>query len=320
MKHTHMKRQTLLIICALFLAQLNVFSQTSYQPSHKVDLGVSIGSDGCGIDVSTPINDILSLRAGLTFLPYFQVPVSFTFDSGKQEETEGEEPQTTEKMIETLRNITGLEIDDKVTMIATPAWKSARVLLDVMPLENKHLHFTGGLYLSPSTVAKIANAPEDASTLTSVCIYNYLYDQSIDDQPLISMGDFDLYSPAIQDRIISYGRIGVPIGTRKADGKDYILYPTKDATVTAKVKVPIVKPYLGAGYSGYLIPGNTDFSFSVDGGLMFLFKSPSVVMHDGTDIIHDLNEWNGRLQPICKTLRNLYAYPVVSFRISHKLF
>lgn len=307
-----------IIAATLILASTHALAQQTHVAGYKIDLGISIGTDGIGIDISTPINDMLSLRAGFTGLPHFQVPATFTFgDNGAGAEYNQE--TSTEKMIDMLRNTTGLEVDDKITMLATPTWKAARVLLDVKPLQNRHWHFTAGMYLSPRTVATVANAPADASTITSVSIYNYLYDQAALGQPLISMGDFDLYSPAIQDRILRHGRLGVPVGTFP-DGSEYILYPSKEASFSARVKVPAIKPYLGAGYEGNLLPGNPDFRFSVDGGLMLLYKTPSVVMHDGTDIVHDLSSWNGRLQPVCRFLRGMYAYPVVTFRVSHKLF
>ena len=313
-----MKRITFLIVAATLFAHINSNAQISEAPNYKVDLGVSLGSDGIGIDVSTPINEMLSIRAGFVGLPYFQIPVSFSFEDNNADAA-GSEESSTEKMIETLRNATGLNVDEKVTMIATPTWKTARVLCDIKPLENKNWHFTAGMYLSPSTVAKVANAPADASTVTAINIYNYLYDQAVDGQPLISMGDIDIYSPGIQDRIINHGRLGVPLGSF-SDGTEYTLYPSEEASVTAKVKVPVIKPYTGAGYDGNLISGNSDFRFSIDCGLMLLYKTPSIVMHDGTDIVHDLSSWNGRLHSACSILSRMYAYPVISFRISHKLF
>ena len=46
-----------------------------------LDIGVSVGSTGLGLDLSTHVTDYLRVRAGVDFTPHIAFPMSFSLQS-----------------------------------------------------------------------------------------------------------------------------------------------------------------------------------------------------------------------------------------------
>ncbi len=51
---------------------------------NHLDVGLSLGSAGVGLDVSTNVTDWVRLRAGVDYMPEFAVPMSFNITSYKE--------------------------------------------------------------------------------------------------------------------------------------------------------------------------------------------------------------------------------------------
>lgn len=221
------------------LSMVNVQS-TKWKPFNSMDLGVSIGTTGLGIEVSAPVVSFAKLRTGFHYLPGFEVPMSFGIQVG-------DDPSTSkskfDKLQGMLKGFTGYDVDDKIEMKGKPAnfW-NWNVLVDIYPLKNnKHWHLTGGFYLGPSRIAKAYNSTEDMPSLMAVGMYNSMYNKMINDRiaacpdllyevkliDLSSLGDG--YSLSNDPRMLEMmqklfkdaGRMGVHVGDYTHD----IYYP-----------------------------------------------------------------------------------------------
>ena len=55
------------------------------QSSFHLDLGVTLGTDGIGIDLSTPVvKNWVNVRAGFTYMPRFNATMHFGFEAGDE--------------------------------------------------------------------------------------------------------------------------------------------------------------------------------------------------------------------------------------------
>lgn len=146
------------------------------KPFEHLDLSLTTGSTGLGIDFASPINDLFTLRGGFSWMP----PISPTMTFGVQV---GDDPSTSQSKFERLsgllNSLTGFKVNNSVDMKGVPTYYHVNLMLDVTPFRNKNWHFTAGLYLGPSNVAHAYNTTEDMPSLMAVSIYNNLYDKVI---------------------------------------------------------------------------------------------------------------------------------------------
>ncbi len=304
-----MKTKSILFIAALFCLHTAVEAQSF----RHLDLALELGTTGIGIDASSPINDIFSLRAGLTVMPALQSSRTFTVDVDEQK---------FDKLNTMMTSITGMGIDNKISMLAQTGFFNAKLLLDIRPFNDKRWHISPGLYWGSSEIARIYNSYESMTTLYAANMYNTMYRKANDDEAIIEIGEFALYpSDEMLENYFSYGEVGVYAGKRKSDGSDYKITPDEHCRVSAKVLVNAFKPYLGFGYGSNLTsdPEQT-WHYSFDCGLLFWGGSPSCITHDGTDITHDLTDYSTRIGRYVNLLNTLKAYPVISLRISRTIF
>ena len=52
---------------------------------------------------------------------------------------------------------------------------------------------------------------------------------------------------------------------------------------------------------------------------MFWGGKPKVVTHDGVDLVHDVNNLNGKVKNCVNMIKAFSAYPVINLRISRRL-
>ena len=52
------------------------------RPFGHIDIGVTAGSTGIGVDVFTPVSDIVRMRTGVNVMPRFSQTVNFGVDVG----------------------------------------------------------------------------------------------------------------------------------------------------------------------------------------------------------------------------------------------
>ena len=117
-----------------------------------------------------------------------------------------------------------------------------------------------------------------------------------------------------------YGSYSMHLGDKVSDGSPYLLTPDEHGMIKMDVKVNSFKPYLGFGYGGALSKKSDTYQASFDCGVMFWGGSPKIIMHDGTDLIHDVTGINGKIGQYCNIARGLKVYPVISLRLTRRIF
>lgn len=106
-----------------------------------MELGLTLGSTGIGIDLAAPLCEFLQVRAGYDYMFPFQKKFHLLL-------------QNEESSLEAYSDMTA-----KLTM------GNAKLLADIYPFKyNKSWHITVGFYYGPSQVAKLESSSESANT------------------------------------------------------------------------------------------------------------------------------------------------------------
>lgn len=323
---------TLLVAIAVSVAttaaQAQSSSAISSRPFEHLDLSLTAGTTGVGFDLAVPVNDMFQVRAGFSMMPRFEVDMNFGVQVG-------DDPATSQSKFDRLSGLlsgfTGHEISNSVTMTGRPVYYNFNLLLDVFPFEKKQWHFTTGFFLGNSCIADAVNTREDMQSLVSVGIYNRLYYCAVNDEPLIEEEDNIVYlEPDMANRFISYGRMGIHMGNYTHDitdadgnvihhaGDPYLLEPNDFSMVKAKAYANRFKPYLGFGYGSEL--GKQGVAVSFDAGIMFWGGKPSIVTHDGTDLVNDVTNIGGKVGRYVDFFSSFRVFPMLSLRITKRLF
>lgn len=325
----------MLFVTLLFLTTQGQERQSDYIPvsqywkEHNIlqhlDVSITLGTTGVGFDLASPIGDYLQVRAGYAFMPRFHHNMSFGVQVG-----ETYDDAVFNRLAFMMESFTGYRVDNKIEMIGEPTFNNAKLLVDVFPFKNnKHWHFTAGVYWGPSQIAEAYNRTEDMPSLLGVGIYNHMYEKAIVREPLVS---FDLNGnifsfpddPEIKDEIkdilLSYGRMGVRVGNHVSDGSPYLVEPDENSMVKAKVKTNALKPYLGFGYGGRLIKNNDDYKISFDCGAMFWGGTPSILTHDGTDLAKDVRDIGGKVGTYVDLIKGVKVFPILNVRLTKTIF
>jgi hypothetical protein len=129
-----MKQLFLLTLATIF--GLQTASAQSYQDSGIFDhlgIGASVGTDGIGFDLASPITDYAALRAGVSFFPGIK-------GSGNVD-IKDDDPELTPDV----------DIEVKMKMF------DFKVLADLYPSKNSAFHFTLGAFFGNGTLASATN-------------------------------------------------------------------------------------------------------------------------------------------------------------------
>ena len=218
-----------------------------YWKEHNIfqhlDLSVSAGTTGIGIDLASPIGEYFQLRAGFDYMPRFTAKMKFDVMIGdqpaRQYDANGNRIETSfDRMQVMLHDFTGVTADDHVDMIGKPTMNNVKLLLDFFPFKNnKHWHVTAGFYWGPSKFAEAVNSTESMNSLIALSIYNNLYDKSYihingdedgnhPPQYILQVPDPDdpdgkmmpvSLDPQIEQRILAFGRMGFHLGDYARD-------------------------------------------------------------------------------------------------------
>lgn len=364
------------------LAQTEV-QNDEWKPFGQFDLGLSMGTTGYGLELSTPVADFAKVRTGFHYLPGIEVPMHFGIQVGNDPL---ESQSKFKKMQGLLEGLTGKTVDNQIDMIGKPVnfW-NWNVLVDFYPLRNnKHWHVTAGFYWGKSRIAKAFNTTEDMPSLMAVGMYNMMYDKLVNDYtenyPLwmyetslidfgemseLSINDPDLMVK-LHDRFKDMGRMGVHVGDYVSDayypedvyiqvmdydddvldedgnpmevvknvlvhkkgdlveghakGDPYIMEPDESGMVKADLHVNPFKPYLGFGYEGRLSKKDDRYKIAFDCGVLFWGGSPSIKTHEGVDLAHDVEKIGGKVGRYVETIDKFKVFPVISVRLTRRLF
>jgi len=330
-------------------AQVDFFHtlQDDYNVFSHLDVSLTGGSEGLGLDVATPLGDYLQLHTGFSWMPRFEKTVTYSVEIGDN----GMISQSRyDQLSGIFQQVTGCELADHIDMVARPSIAHYKLLVDVLPFEKKNWHFTAGFYLGNSKIASASSTAEAVPTMLALNIFNRLIHCAIGEDgegggTFVEWGDFSLaLDPALESKIYDmavdrtkgyvanyddlsfeeqtallhqYGTYTLHLGEKVSDGSAYLLSPDEHGMIKMEVKTNRFKPYLGFGYGGSL---NDKYQVSFDCGAMFWGGSPQIIMHDGTDIIHDVTGISGTIGTYCDIARQMKVYPVVSLRLTRRLF
>lgn len=346
-----MKKIVLILLTTMVVlpmeAQQNALKDYFKKYFHHMDVGVTMGTTGLGVDVSMPVYKNVCLRTGLFYTPRFEVPMTFGIQVGNDPATSASKFA---KMSSVLHDLTGNPVTDHVEMIGKAKMWNWNLLVDVYPLkQNKHWRVTAGFFLGPSNVAEAFNKTESMASLVAVSIYNNMYNKlhgkTIRELSKINLIDLSVLGESYADIKLDYnlllklqqgfdaaGRMGVHLGTYVRDvvdengnvihkkGDSYLMTPDEDNMVKADMKVNAFKPYIGFGYEGRLIKGNDRLNVGVDAGIMLWGGKPSLLTHDGTDLINDVEGITGKVGDYVDIMSSMPVFPVANVRFTYTIF
>ena len=333
-----------------------------YWKEHNIfqhlDLSVSAGTTGIGIDLASPIGEYFQLRAGFDYMPRFTAKMKFDVMIGdqpaRQYDANGNRIETSfDRMQVMLHDFTGVTADDHVDMIGKPTMNNVKLLLDFFPFKNnKHWHVTAGFYWGPSKFAEAVNSTESMNSLIALSIYNNLYDKSYihingdengnhPPQYILQVPDPDdpdgkmmpvSLDPQIEQRFLVFGRMGFHLGDYARDiydsngnllhakGDPYIMEGDDNNMVKVTAKSNSFKPYLGIGYRGRLVKNRDDWKISVDAGVMFWGGKPDLYLHDGVNLTEDITNIKGQVGDYVDLFKKFTVFPNLSVRFTKTLF
>lgn len=285
-----------------------------------LDIGVSLGTVGLGLDVATEVTDYVRLRTGVSYTPHFNVPMHFSLQSYTDG---GINSGNFESMQKWMKQMTGTDVDDRVDMDGTPMMTNYKLLVDVYPWRDKGWHVTAGFYLGKRRAAKAVNTRGEMPSLVAVNIYNHFYDYFMTtdffEEPFL--GHIYLDPFAVEDiraDLEENGQMGIHVGDFK-DGTPYMMQPDSDGMVKADAFINAFKPYLGLGYTTPIGLQNR-LNLDIDCGVLFWGGAPKIVTHEGVNLTDDVVDIKGKVGDYVDLARKFKVYPMLEVRLSYRLF
>lgn len=272
-----------------------------------LDVSVSVGTTGIGIDLATPLCEFLQLRAGYDYMPPFRKTfhnkVVVGGQTAPQYDANGFRVETPfDRVANRMWTSTGYDMKEQVDLIGKLTMQNVKIMIDCFPFEKKNWHFTAGLYWGLSRVIDVKNTGSSSATLTCIGRYNQMYDGA---------------DPT--DEIRTYGKIYIQTGEYDKGGA-YQMMPDANDEIRMEGKTSRFKPYVGFGYGGRLLKKRTDWKISFDCGALFWGGSPDMIVHDGTNLTDDVKNIPGTGGKYMDVVKALKVYPQLSVRLSKTLF
>lgn len=353
----HMKRILLsALIATSAVMPLQAIAQESSQESSSVlhtltmdekpfrnyDVSISAGTTGLGIEAATKVSSIVRLRAGLSFMPHWTHDMDFEVRVGdepaRRYDKDGNRIETKfDRLQSRMKDLTGYDVDDKLTMEGKPKYWNASLIVDVMPFRNKHWYVSAGFYWGNSLLADAEVAKGDMTTMLAVGMYDNMYLKAANYEPFYSYNGQDIYNEDIADKIRSYGRMQYYIGKMKGTDENCYIDPDADGLIRVKAKVNKFKPYVGFGYQGRLSKKEPKWKVGFDAGILFYGGKPHVytdrtVEHkvedeetgfvtysyskERIDMARDLYDYPRNIKHKIGLLKALVVFPVVNVKIT----
>lgn len=304
------------LLCLLAFLPALAFAQ-------KVEIGLTGGTTGFGVELSTKPCDLLKIRAGFSYMPKLTFNRSYSMTSvSDQPATDEEEERITQLCKRLGEFINSDRVDPYVGMEHRFNFWNTKLLFDIYPFKKKNWHFTAGAYIGPKNLGKAINMHNEAPTMMAVNVYNGLFDQCEGDPDFIPSFEFEglpslAIPPELWDRFLYYGRVVVPMGSF-ADGTPHYLEPTKDGVMYANIISHIVKPYAGVGYD-FQFGLDKRWNFSVDAGALILGKVPHVRDNSGVCLTHDVSGIGGDVGQLIRLVKKFPVYPNLELRLSYTI-
>lgn len=284
-----------------------------------LDISVTAGTTGIGIDLATPLCQFLQLRAGYDFMPHFRKHFNTDIVVGGQVAPQygpdGNRIQTPfDRMAKLLWEKYGYDMNEQVTLDSRLTMQNLKIMLDFFPFHHKNWHFTMGLYWGPTRIIDMTNSKASSMTLMCVGLYNQMYEKA-----------------DASDEIKGYGKMAFHVGEYAHDisengtvshqrGSAYMMLPDNNSEINIEGTVNRFKPYIGFGYGGRLLKHRNDWKISFDCGALFWGGCPDMTVHDGTNLTKDIENISGKLGTFMDTVEILKLYPQLSVRLTKTIF
>ena len=317
-----MKRCAFLLILMLSVMTIHAQYVSSIQPQEydktqhwggafqHLDLLYSLGTTGFGIEAATPLGEDWRLRGGVSYLPWLRQTMHLDVYVGDDQShfTDVQELMLFEK---------NYNMKSQVSMSGMLSMFNAKILVDYFPLDdNKKFRITAGLFWGPARISKIITDDASAATLSCIAAYNKMYDETSDDDEILSWGYAGLYM----------GKYGHDILDDQGDiehsaGDTYLMKPDDDGHLSIDVRTNSFKPYIGAGYEIGLQKNKDKWKLAIDAGLLFWGGAPSMrVSSDGINLVKDIDNIPGKKGDYIKKVKKLVVYPNISVSLVHHIF
>ncbi len=286
----------------------------------NLGVGVTVGTTGVGLDVSATPVSFMRVRAGVDYMPRFNVPIDFGLQSYTDSKVGSDEEFA--ELQGLMKQLTGFDVDREVRMNCKATMVNFKLLVDFFPIPgNKHWYATAGFFWGTSRIGTAVNDISEMPSLLAVGLFNQMHDRILAtdfiEEPIY--GDFYLdpdVADKLQAKMESIGRVGIHIGDYP-DGRPYMMEPDEDGMVKADLFVNSFKPYLGLGYTTSL-GRHKRFNIGVDCGALFWGGRPSVKTHDNVDLINDVVDVRGKVGDYVSIVKALKVYPMLNFRVAYR--
>lgn len=335
--------------CVLFAQNPKLNDDNQYRLFKHMEVGATLGSTGIGVEIATPINKHLNLRAGIQVLPQISDVATYSMAAVNGTSTDLTMEYKTDHLVkEYLRDmVKDSTIDNRVDMKRQVGFVNGKLLLDWYPFHKKHWHFTAGFFYGSRKIGHAVNTQDESTTMLAMNMYNQMYDQIENlaqyEYPSFQMGKFSFeLNPTsgkyIKHAFIYYGRMAVQLG-RYPDGTPHCVSPAVNGTLSAEATTNAFKPYIGFGFNkcvGYDKRWNVGF----DAGVMFWGKPHIWVDHYDGDmpegledpknsqdnnhyrvcLVHDVKGVGGIVGKYISFAKNMPLYPVIEVKLAYTIF
>ena len=326
---------------------------------NHLDLSLTTGSTGVGFDLSMPVTDWLSVRGGYAIMPRFSYRMHFGVEVGDDPTTSeakfnrlsGLLNDFTGNKVDNVVDVMGkptywnwkLLVDVRpfrnkkwhltagVFMGNSQVAEAVNAIEDMPSLMavniynnlydramNNELEFTVGettANLSDLLVDKLKNYGRMSINMGEYS-HDILYEE---DEIMVAPEGGIVYNGMYYfegDQIVVH-KAG-DVMHKKGDA--YRMTPDENSMVKAWAYANRVKPYLGFGYGGKLSKSDPRWELSFDCGAMFWGGTPRIVTHDGTDLVHDVDNVHGKVGDYVNIIKKFKVFPVLNIRLTRRLF
>ena len=280
-----MKKRICLFGVAMMLAAFTMLAGDNNVFRHY-GLSVGVGTTGVTADLGTMVTDHLGLRGGVDYMPKLSYSVWLDMDFINQRIDDAADQYGVPQY---LRDRFGLP--EKVQVEGKYDNFTGHALLDIHPIKSSGFRITLGAYFGKGGDSKLITAyNKQDGFLKNVADFNN------------RRGIFGLVPE-------SYGQMAAKLG-------EYNLMPDDQGNANGYIKVNNVRPYAGIGF-GRAVP-KSRIGFQFDLGVQF-WGHPKV--YNGVNGQQLTSEGaKGEDGGVLKVISNVSIFPVLSFRLTGRIF
>lgn len=245
-----------------------------------ISVGGSIGTTGIGVEAATAINKHFAVRAGLSFMSLGTFNIKLANSMGELYTNMDYADEDLEESAKAKKVKVGIN----VTMF------TGHALVDYFPWKTSAFHITAGVYLGNKEVLHLFNTEKGSMKFLNkanenVHIYNELFGTH-------------------------YHDVGLKFG-------DYIFTADENGNIDTRMKVNVVRPYIGIGW-GHSVRAynNRKVHANFDLGSQF-WGAPKFHLNNGEKIIKSNDTTEGGIFSI---FSGFTAWPVLKVTVSGDIF